>query len=142
MCTRNNLRTTSKLTMKTRLVNYREGEINLVFSLDRPRVTIGRDVDNMIQLPNEKVSKHHGVIYQSKGGWVIEDLKSRNGVFVNGSRTERADLKERDQVRIGPYEFYFETNVPSEDFVPGYIIDISTKSRDQTILEKKPPEEN
>jgi pSer/pThr/pTyr-binding forkhead associated (FHA) protein len=127
--------------MKTRLVNYRDGEIDLVFSLDRPRVTIGRDVDNMIQLPNEKVSKHHAVIRQTKGGWSIEDLKSRNGIYVNGKRTERTDLNEQDQVKIGPYNFYFEMNVPSDDFVPAYIIDISTKSRDQTIFDKKSPEE-
>ena len=96
----------------------------------------------MIQLPHAKVSKHHGVIQQTKESWQIEDLQSKNGIFVNGQRTERAELKDRDQVKIGPYEFYFETNVPSDDFVPGYIIDISTRSRDQTIFDKKEGEKH
>jgi pSer/pThr/pTyr-binding forkhead associated (FHA) protein len=122
--------------MKTRLVNYREGEIDLVFVLERRRVTIGRDFDNMIQLPNERVSKHHAVLIRSEGGWAIEDLQSRNGVYVNGTRTVRAQLKDRDVVKLGPYEFYFEMNVPSEDFVPGYILDASAQSREQTIIDE------
>ena len=119
--------------MITRLVNYRESEIDLMFTIDRPRITIGRETDNMIQLPHEKVSKHHGVILQSKGAWVIEDLQSRNGVSVNGHRIERAELKNGDCVKIGPYDFFFETNVPSDDFVPSHIIEVSSKVADRTL---------
>ena len=125
--------------MKTRLVNYREGEIDLMFLIDRPRVTIGRGNDNMVQLPHEKISKHHGIIIQTKEGWVIEDLQSRNGVFVNGQRTERAELKDGDCVRIGPYEFYFETNVPFENFVPSHIIEVSSKVDEQTLFDDQKP---
>lgn len=119
--------------MKTRLVNYRESEIDLMFVINRPRVTIGRETDNMVQLPHEKISKHHGVIIQTEDGWVIEDLGSRNGVFVNGQRTTRAELKHGDCVRIGPYELYFETDVPYDDFVPSHIVEVSSKVDDQTL---------
>lgn len=124
--------------MKTRLVNYREGDIDLMFLLERPRITIGRATDNMIQLPDEKISKHHGVVLQTRDGWVIEDLQSRNGVFVNGQRTTRAVLKDGDCVRIGPYELYFETNVPYDDFVPSHIIEVSSRINDQTLSEDTP----
>jgi pSer/pThr/pTyr-binding forkhead associated (FHA) protein len=120
--------------MKTRLVNYRDGEIHLSFAIDRPKVTIGRAVDNMIQLAHENISKHHGLICKTEKGWSIEDLKSRNGVFVNGTRIEKADLKEGDRVKIGPHEFYFETNVPSDDFVPSHIIEMSTIIGHQTVI--------
>lgn len=122
--------------MKARLVNYREGEIDLMFPIDRPKVTIGRETDNMIQLPHEKISKHHGVILQSKDGWVIEDLRSRNGIYVNGHRTTRSDLKNGDCVKIGPYELYFETNVPYDDYVPSHIIEVSSKVNQQTLSDK------
>ena len=125
--------------MKTRLVNYREGTIDLMFVIDRSRVTIGRDTDNMIQLPDEKISKHHGAILKTKDGWVIEDLQSRNGVYVNGRRTSRAELKNGDCVKLGSYEFYFETNVPSEDFVPSHIIEVSSKVKDQTLSGESTP---
>jgi pSer/pThr/pTyr-binding forkhead associated (FHA) protein len=121
--------------MKTRLVTYRDGAIDLMFIIDRPRITIGRDTDNMIQLPNERVSKHHAVLLKTKAGWAIEDLQSRNGLFVNGTRTAREDLKNGDRVRIGPFDFYFETNVPHDDYVPSHIIDVSSKVNDQTLTD-------
>lgn len=126
--------------MKTRLVSYRGAKIDLAFPIAEPRVTIGRENDNMIQLPHEKVSKHHGVILQTKDGWAIEDLHSTNGIFVKGKRTEHAKLKDMDTVKIGPYEFYFETNVPSDDWVPSHIIDMSAGVHDQTLPQSKLPE--
>ena len=125
--------------MKTRLVSYRGAKIDLAFPVQGPRVTIGREIDNMIQLPHEKVSKHHGVILRAKEGWVIEDLQSTNGILVNGKRTEHAKLKDMDTVKIGPYEFYFETHVPSEDWVPSHIIDLSSKVHQPTIRKASPP---
>ena len=125
--------------MSTRLVNYRGAKVDLAFPIERPRGTIGREDDNMIQLPHEKVSKHHAAILQAGQGWVIEDLQSTNGVIVNDQRIERRQLKDGDRVKIEPYEFYFETNVPSEDWVPSHIIDLSTKVHEQTIHKTDPP---
>lgn len=122
--------------MKTRLVSYSDGAIDLVFPIRSPRVTIGREADNVIQLPNGRVSKHHGVILQTKEGWAIEDLQSRNGIFVNGQRTARAALKDGDTVKIGPYEFYFELNVPSDDWVPSHIIDMASHIGEKTISDE------
>jgi pSer/pThr/pTyr-binding forkhead associated (FHA) protein len=125
--------------MSIRLVSYREGQIDLAFPIATPGATIGREEDNMIQLPHEKVSKHHAAILQAREGWVIKDLHSTNGVFVNDQRVQRRQLKDGDRVKIGPYEFYFETNVPSEDWVPSHIIDLSSKVRDRTVHKTEPP---
>ena len=46
-----------------------------------------------------------------------------------------------DTVRIGPYEFYFETNVPSDDWVPSHIIDMSSEVHERTLPQGKPPEQ-
>jgi pSer/pThr/pTyr-binding forkhead associated (FHA) protein len=126
--------------MRTRLVSYSGGKIDLAFPIQDPRVTIGREADNLIQLPHEKVSKHHALILPAGEGWVIEDLHSTNGVFVNGKRLERLQLKDGDRVKLGPYEFYFETNVPSEDWVPSHIIDMSSEIHKHTIRKTEPPE--
>lgn len=125
--------------METRLVSYREGKIDLAFPIQGPRVTIGREADNLIQLPHEKVSKHHAVILAVKEGWAIEDLHSTNGVLLNGKPVQRAELKDGDRVKIGPFEFYFETNVPSDDWVPSHIIDLSSQVHQQTIRKNEPP---
>ena len=82
--------------MKTRLVSYRDGRIDLAFPLQDKHVTIGREADNLIQLPHDKISKHHGIIHQTKEGWVIEDLRSTNGILINGKQVERALLKESE----------------------------------------------
>jgi pSer/pThr/pTyr-binding forkhead associated (FHA) protein len=125
--------------MHTRLVKYRESQIDLAFPIEKPGVTIGREDDNMIQLPHEKVSKHHATILQAGEGWLIEDQHSTNGVLVNGKRVERLQLKDGDRVKLGPYEFYFETNVPSEDWVPSHIIDMSSEIHKHTIRKPEPP---
>ena len=127
--------------MKTRLVNYREGEVDLVFPLNTKHATIGRANDNTIQLPDDMVSKHHAVLTRTGETWTIEDLQSRNGVRINGQRTSRVELKDGDCVHIGPYELYFEVNVPSYDWVPSHIIDVSTHVGDQTVIQKRPPEQ-
>jgi pSer/pThr/pTyr-binding forkhead associated (FHA) protein len=125
--------------MKTRLVSYRDGEIDFVFPVDRPRVTIGREADNMIQLPDEKVSKHHAVIVTTKQTWAIEDLDSTNGVLVNGVRSKQARLKDGDTVKIGPFSFTFEVNVPAYDWVPSHILEVSTRIHERTISEPGAP---
>jgi pSer/pThr/pTyr-binding forkhead associated (FHA) protein len=125
--------------MKTRLVSYSGGKIDLAFPIQDPRVTIGREADNLIQLPHEKISKHHAAIRQAGAGWVLEDLQSTNGVFVNGQRVEGRELKDGDQVRIGPFQFFFEMNVPSDDWVPSHIIDMSSHVHDETIQRTAPP---
>jgi pSer/pThr/pTyr-binding forkhead associated (FHA) protein len=125
--------------MKARLVRYQEDAIDMVFPLGSSRTTIGRATDNMVQLPDDQVSKHHAVIHHSEGAWTIEDTQSRNGVSVNGAPTVRTELKPGDRIRLGPYEFFFETHAPSEDFVPSHIIDVSTHVGDQTILTRRPP---
>jgi pSer/pThr/pTyr-binding forkhead associated (FHA) protein len=126
--------------MSIRLVSYRAGKIDLAFPVEGRRVTIGREADNLIQLPHEKISKHHAAILQAGAGWLIEDFQSTNGVFVNGQRIERRQLKDGDRIKIGAYEFYFETNVPSEDWVPSHIIDLSSEIRKQTIHKTEPPQ--
>ena len=124
--------------MNTRLVSYRGGRIDLAFPVEGTRVTIGREDDNMIQLPDPNVSKHHAAILRKERGWVMQDLHSVNGVLVNGKRSERTELKDQDRVQIGPYEFHFETNVPSEDWVPSHIIDLSARAHEQTLSLRKP----
>ena len=61
-------------------------------------------------------------------------------MLVNGQRVQNAALKNGDRVQIGPSEFYFETNVPSDDWVPSHIIDLSSQVHQQTIRKHEPPE--
>jgi FHA domain len=61
--------------------------------------TIGRAVDNTIVIPNPDISLHHAKItYLGDDSFLIEDLSSTNGVYVNGYRTLRAKVSVKDEV--------------------------------------------
>ena len=73
--------------MYARLVRYDDrGDIEAEHACQTKATTIGRDVSNMIQLTEGDVSKKHAVISQSLLTWIIRDMDSSNGVFVNGKR--------------------------------------------------------
>jgi SARP family transcriptional regulator, regulator of embCAB operon len=70
---------------------------------------IGRFTDNDIVLDDTDVSRHHAVITDTGTGYVMTDLRSTNGVEVQGHRVRgSATLADGDRVRIGGYDLIFE----------------------------------
>jgi len=57
-----------------------------VFELDQETIILGRDVTNDIILSDAEVSRRHSRLSLSPQGYVLEDLGSTNGTFVNGER--------------------------------------------------------
>ncbi|HET7294841.1 MAG TPA: FHA domain-containing protein [Vicinamibacteria bacterium] len=78
----------------------------------------GSTGDNDIVLPVRGVSRRHARFRLDTGGAAVEDLGSRNGLFVNGSREERASLAPGDEVRLGPVTLAVEEARPSESPTP------------------------
>ena len=73
-----------------------------VFPLLDAEHTIGRAPANSITIAESSVSTNHARILKSPDGFVIEDLKSRNGTFVNGEKvTEKRLLADGDLIRLG-----------------------------------------
>ncbi len=80
--------------------------------LNTDTITIGRASDNTMTLDHPQVSRYHAVIERLGMRQRVTDLKSTNGVFVNGKRIEKeAWLKEGDEIRIGPYRLRVGENV-------------------------------
>lgn len=121
--------------MNARLVSYDSEKVSLAFPLEGTQLAIGREDNNDIQLPHERVSKRHAALVRSGEGWSIRDLHSTNGVYVNGNKVQQAELKHGDRVKIGPYELHFETKMPDEDWVPSYLMDVSTRIHDKTLAQ-------
>lgn len=70
------------------------------------RLTIGRKEDNELILDDQYVSGHHAVISLKNNDYVIQDLKSTNGVIVNGNILEKPlYLNIDDEIAIGEYIF-------------------------------------
>ncbi len=71
-------------------------------------LTIGRQLDNDIVLNHAIVSRHHARLeLKGRHAWV-NDLGSRNGVFVNRLRVRGEQISDNDIITIGPFELHFE----------------------------------
>jgi hypothetical protein len=69
--------------------------------IDRDNVVIGREDGCDIVLPSRQVSRNHARIRRSGRGYVLEDLGSKNGTFINGQElTEPYTLQDGDEIQI------------------------------------------
>ena len=76
---------------------------------------IGRLSDNDIVLEDASVSRHHAVIIDTGTSFVITDLRSANGVYVEDQRVRGStSLLNGDRIRICEHEFTFEVHPPDE----------------------------
>jgi chromosome segregation ATPase len=89
------------------LVGYVDGQ-KLRFPLFKDRLTIGRTIENDIQLKAPYISRRHAVIVTDEDGTRIVDWGSKNGVFVNTDRIREQILHNGDVVTIGTADFKFE----------------------------------
>jgi len=62
---------------------------------------IGRAQDCDLMLPHESVSRHHARVSQSRQGWMITDLDSKNGIKINTFRTAQQRLNDGDCIDLG-----------------------------------------
>jgi pSer/pThr/pTyr-binding forkhead associated (FHA) protein len=83
--------------------------------LTQATATIGRLPDNTVRIDNLAVSGHHARISWEQDHYVLEDLGSLNGTYVNNERVGKATLKHGDNVKIGKHlvEFKHEGPVPA-----------------------------
>ena len=80
----------------------------IIFALDQLQLGIGRAPDNEIVVDDETVSVYHALITirqktqdETQQDFIIEDLDSTNGTFVNNKTTTRHLLKDGDIIRVG-----------------------------------------
>jgi len=72
------------------------------YQLKPTTTTIGRLDTNDICIPDGAISRYHAKIVLQEEGFVVIDLDSENGVFVNGERVTECPLKDGDSLEIGP----------------------------------------
>jgi len=71
-------------------------------------ITIGRALEANVVLADQRASRLHATIKRDGLQYVIKDLKSANGLFVNGKRVETAVLTHQDDLLIGRCHLTFE----------------------------------
>jgi pSer/pThr/pTyr-binding forkhead associated (FHA) protein len=80
--------------------------------------TVGRDPGNDIILRDPKVSRHHAEIVFERGFFVLHDLASANGSYVNSKRVRVAPLTHGAKVRMGNSHGRFSEELPTEADAP------------------------
>src|SRR5215213_786854 len=84
--------------------------------LQGPAVSIGRASDCSIPIKDRYLSRKHAEIIANGNSWVLKDLGSANGTYLNGTRVERDEpLRTGDRIRLGDTEIVFETSGASTD---------------------------
>src|SRR5208282_5220566 len=94
-----------------RLVIERPGQEQQVFELpqDRP-IYVGRAESNDLVLRETSVSRRHAMLSPSlEGNWMVRDLGSANGIFLNGKNVRESPLKDSDVMNIGEYSLRYES---------------------------------
>ena len=65
-------------------------------------ITIGKANDNEYVVNDPSVSRHHArLTYEEEGHWILEDLGSTNGTFVNGIQIARKQVTSKDVIKLG-----------------------------------------
>ncbi len=77
------------------------------FIIDKERTTIGREEGNDLVLNDSGVSSHHAEISVSAKGFVLYDLESANGTFLNEKKISDALIYAGDNIRMGSTELLF-----------------------------------
>lgn len=92
--------------------------------VEKELITIGRKPDNDIEIDNLAVSGHHARIFKAGDWFLIEDLDSLNGTFVNGKMIQESPLKNGDEILIGKHVLKFVST------------DAATTSEPEAVLKK------
>lgn len=110
------------------------------YEVDKPSIRIGRREGNDIRIDNLAVSGNHAKIQKVDGAYIIVDLKSTNGTFVNRKKIVQAKLHHMDEITIGKHTLIFEdeTQPPREAEAPGDEVAAEEPAPPATPTEERP----
>jgi hypothetical protein len=83
------------------LVEKKGKNVGTVYRLNADLTTVGRGNSNDVVLSDDSVSTEHVKIRREQNGFVLYDLVTANGTFVNEQKVVNCLLKENDSIRVG-----------------------------------------
>ena len=97
------------------LTILQNGRMYREYVLDLPSYIIGRSDDCSIAIHSRYFSRHHALLARDVEGWMILDLKSTNGISVNGRDVQSWRLRSSDVIEIGEYRMNLTLKDPNEN---------------------------
>ncbi len=113
------------------LVFFRRGEEVLRFSLDAPRVVLGRGEQCDVVIPDPEVSRQQVALVREGPGFVIEDLSGK-GTVLSGQKVTRAPLLDGTDLTLGQWRALFRSRSASGPLEP------ATELGDRTEIARQP----
>ena len=83
-----------------------------VFSLLQPVINIGRRMDNQLVIDDPRISRNHAQLRIINGRYVVFDLNSTGGTFVNGQRTSQSVIYPGDVISLAGVALVFGQDNP------------------------------
>ena len=108
--------------------------------LETDVITIGRAVENSIVITSKRVSREHARIRREGRTWLLEDLRSSNGVFLNEERVLNSmKLRDGDQINIGDVNFIYHDPDSTNVDTPFPLLEIDTAAGIVRVNRKSVP---
>jgi pilus assembly protein CpaF len=110
-------------------------------TFDKDEVTLGRLAGNDLVLNKGNVSKYHARFVLKDGKYIVVDLKSTNGTFINGKKIGAPQVvKPTDRVQIGDYTINIEAPSEEDLAAAGEYEDEGDEDEDDDEGDDEPPE--
>lgn len=81
-------------------------------AIDQPLITIGRQNDNTVVIDDPRVSRHHAQLRLINGRFVLFDIGSSGGIFLNGRKVGQSVLYPGDVISLAGVDILFMRDVP------------------------------
>lgn len=117
--------------LDARLIVTSGGKVVAEIALNRPRMVLGRDPACDIALESSYVSRYQNLFMETPDGWILFDLNSTNGCFVNGRRVREHRLRDGDLIAVGQHQLRFLS--PSAGKAP-----VPTRKGEDTLVSPRP----
>ena len=85
-----------------------------IIPLSQPVINIGRRLDNQVVIDDPRVSRNHAQVRIVKGRFVLFDLNSSGGTFINGQRASQSILYPGDVVSLAGVALIFGQDLPTK----------------------------
>lgn len=92
---------------------------NMLYTMTKDEIVIGRGDHTDLVLPNVSVSREHARILRGAQGITVEDMDSQNGIVVNGEKVSQHTLTSGDMIEIGRFTLVYLTDKPEDRFWRG-----------------------
>lgn len=116
---------------------YYQGEFIEAYRIAPGNNLVGRDISNQVHLDSTFVSRHHFLVELLPNQELrVQDLKSRNGTYLNRKKIQEGGLKHLDRITCGPFEFvcvfppqlFSEVPAPKADTRASMVVDRSEQT--------------